>query len=76
MIDEVANVEMSVKKSLICFTGNIMSLMINSRNKSIYALKRIFMHNLVGIKCTSEVLGVRCNGKAHGGFFFSIYTSS
>lgn len=52
-----------------------LSLRRNNRNKSIYPLKRIFMHNLVGIynKCTTEVLGVRCNGKAGSFFFPPIY---
>lgn len=50
------------------FTYFMMSFRINHRNKSIYPLKRICMHNLVGIynKCTSEVLGVSCNGKPQG----------
>lgn len=49
-----------------------MSLKGNNRKKSIYPLKRIFMLNLVGIynKCTTYVLGVSCNGKAQGSFFF------
>lgn len=50
----------------------MMSLMRNNSNKNIYPLKRIFTHNLVGIynKCTTDVLGVRCNGKAQESFYF------